>query len=591
MTDTTSIPVNADGTYDEPTWGEGGGPFSVPPNEVTGLGGVALASNDVNYEWQHLARWIRATAITRAVPSDRGLFASFLFQDSGSWTTGGGTLNSSLAASWVLVDADGDGGVVVQFNVPVGSPHAFAASRDTYVSLNEDGTALYEAVGNGAAAPVIVAGYVQVWKVVTNGVQVTSATVLLPTVPTFRSIGVADQLTNTGGISTEGDLVVGGTLNVTGSTTLGSTIEVAGDAIFSLNVEIGGDLDMAGNNITSVGSVACASLTASTSAGVAVSGSSSNATAAAVSGTASSTGPGVLGTGTSNSGVQGVNSGAAASVAGTNSGTGPGVKGTGGSAAAGVEGVSTVAAQPGVKGTGAAGAASHGVTGVAVNTSSYGMSGSSAAAATTSGAGVRADALGDAPALWAVAVDGHAALLTTDVTSPKRAPLRITPCDADPTTTGVGDVLINSSRLNKIRHHDGTAYRSVHSSTLGHIFGAVMDSDQLALAGATGELCRVTITPESVGNVLLTASCFYIPSGDTDTLTVIIRDDTAGVNLITRVVRAKDVDASGARGEAVSIRYVYTLPTAAAGREFVIVLQTSAAGDINNPILSVEGLL
>jgi hypothetical protein len=196
MTAVTDIPVNPDDTYDEPTWGESGGPFAVPAEEAAGLGSVILPSGTVNYEWQHLARWIRAMGISRMVPSSAGLFGTFVFPTSGAWTTGAG-LSSSITASWVMVDANDDGGVVVQFTVAIGSPHAFTASKDTYVNLNEAGLVAYQEVNNGAGAPVPAAGYVAIWKIETDGANVTAATVLVPEIPTHKSIG-AEELTVSG---------------------------------------------------------------------------------------------------------------------------------------------------------------------------------------------------------------------------------------------------------------------------------------------------------------------------------------------------------------------------------------------------------
>jgi hypothetical protein len=257
----TDIPVNGDGTYDEPTWGELGGPFSVPGIEGTGqIAGTALESNTLNYEWQHPARWIRAYAITRSVPSDQGLYGSFLFPNSGGWNVSGGTLNGTLGSSWILVDADDDGGVVIQFNVPAGSPHVFTASRDTYVDLAEDGTATYTAVANGAPEPAVAASSVRVWKVVTDGTEITSANTVLPEIPVFKDIA-ANSLALTDLLAVGGDLDVTGNLTVHGDTALGDdagdsvtvtgAVDITGDTAIEGNTSVDGTFTVADNNAAS----------------------------------------------------------------------------------------------------------------------------------------------------------------------------------------------------------------------------------------------------------------------------------------------------------------------------------------------------
>lgn len=238
----TDIPVNLDGTWDDPTWGEQGGPFFVPPHEDAGLApGDKLASNTWNYELQHLARWSRATR-DRMVLSDRGLFGSFLLPGSATWTLTGGSLDAWLGATWVLVDADDNGGVVVQYNVPAGAPHTFDANATTEVYLKEDGTAVYRVVGVDPAP----ADAVLVWEVVTDGTEVTSATVKLPTIPVLKSVQVED-LAVSENVVVAGDVAIGGVctmkdaLAVSGAVTMESTLGVAG------TLTVGGDTTISGN--------------------------------------------------------------------------------------------------------------------------------------------------------------------------------------------------------------------------------------------------------------------------------------------------------------------------------------------------------
>jgi hypothetical protein len=250
----TDIPVNVDGTYREPTWGEGGS-FDPSGHEANGAGaGVMIGANDFNEPRRHAARWIRAM-ITRSVPSDAGLFGSFLLPGSGGWNVSGGTLNGTLGASWVLVDADDDGGVVIQYNVTAGSPHVFTASRDTYVDLAEDGTATYTAVANGAPEPAVAASSVRVWKVVTDGTEITSATTVLPEIPVFKDIA-ANSLALTDLLAVGGDLDVTGNLTVGGDSTLGDdagdshtitgSVDITGDTAITGAATITGDLAVTG---------------------------------------------------------------------------------------------------------------------------------------------------------------------------------------------------------------------------------------------------------------------------------------------------------------------------------------------------------
>jgi hypothetical protein len=246
----TDIPVNVDGTYREPTWGEGGS-FDPSGHEANGAGaGVMIGANDFNEPRRHAARWIRAM-ITRSVPSDAGLFGSFLLPGSGGWNVSGGTLNGTLGASWVLVDADDDGGVVIQYNVTAGSPHVFTASRDTYVDLAEDGTATYTAVANGAPEPAVAASSVRVWKVVTDGTEITSATTVLPEIPVFKDIA-ANSLALTDLLAVGGDLDVTGNLTVGGDSALGDDAgdshTITGSVAVTGDTAITGSLTVAADN-------------------------------------------------------------------------------------------------------------------------------------------------------------------------------------------------------------------------------------------------------------------------------------------------------------------------------------------------------
>lgn len=186
-------------------------------------------------------------------------------------------------------------------------------------------------------------------------------------------------------------------------------------------------------------------------------------------------------------------------------------------------------------------------------------------------------------------VGGYAGYFQTDTTSPVNAALFLMPQDNDPSSPTAGDLYHHSTR-GKLRIRNFSQWESVHSSPNGSVFGCTATADQLALVGTTGNVAGVVILPEVAGNVLVTGSFFWIPSVDTDTVTFILRDNTAGVNITQKVIRAKDVDAVGARGETVVLRRVYALPSTAS-RTFVLNITTAGGGaDVQDIVLSVQGV-
>jgi hypothetical protein len=493
------------------------------------------------------------------------------------------------------VDADDNGGVVIQYNVTAGSPHVFTASRDTYVDLAEDGTATYTAVANGAPEPAVAASSVRVWKVVTDGTEITSANTVLPEIPVFKDIA-ANSLALTDLLAVGGDLDVTGNLTVGGDSALGDdagdshtvtgTLDVTGDTTITGVVDITGDTSVTGALDVSE------DVTAASSTGNAVVGTSSNNTASGVRGVNSAGGWGVTGVSTTGVGVAGVGGGSGAGVTGTGGATGAGVAGTGGATSGhGVTGTATAGASSGVLGTGCNNSSSHGVNGVATNTSAYGVRGTSAAAATTSAAGVRAEGLGDAPALSAVAVNGNAARLESDTSTPTRAPLVIVPQDADASTTQVGSLAVNSSRLNKIRHHDGSDYLSIHSSAKGYL-KAVSTTSSGNNAASSGDILPVTITPEQTGTVIVEVTGFWNGRTDTTEMTILLKDVTEPSTFATsQPLNSLDIDGVGITDRMLPFTYrmPYTLPSAAT-REFRVRLDFSATVDWYDVFLTVEGV-
>jgi hypothetical protein len=195
--------------------------------------------------------------------------------------------------------------------------------------------------------------------------------------------------------------------------------------------------------------------------------------------------------------------------------------------------------------------------------------------------------LGTGGGLQSLTTGGYAGWFQTDTTSPVRTAIHLEPQDNDSSSPLQGDVYHHSTR-GKLRQRHFSEWQSVHSSLRGYVFGYTAVADQAALIGTTGNVGGVVIEPEEVGNVMVTLSFFWVPAADTTTVTCIIRDNTVPVNLTSRIVRAKTA-AAGARGETVTIRRVYTLPSTAQ-RTFVLNITTSAAADVQDIVLSVQGV-
>jgi len=324
----------------------------------------------------------------------------------------------------------------------------------------------------------------------------------------------------------------------------------------------------------------------------AITGTSSSVVDSGVQGINSSSGVGV--SGASTTGVGGVFSGGGASRGASCLGgpTGDGVRGLGGATSGhGVVGDSQGANSDGVRGTGADQATSHGVKGIATNKDAYGVYGTSVAAANAAGAGVRAEGLGSAPALSAVAVDGNAARLESDTSSPSRAPLVVVPQDADASTTQVGSLAMNSSRGNVWRFYNGTEYRSAHGSPNGHVFayGTVADGANVA---TTGDVADATIVSEATGVVIVTVTGFWNGRTDTTEMTILLKDITGGVTVATsQPLNSLDIDSAVVTDRMLpfTFRKPYTLPSAGS-RLFRARLNFSATVDWYDVVLTVQGV-
>ena len=360
------------------------------------------------------------------------------------------------------------------------------------------------------------------------------------------------------------------------------------------------DVDLNANSISSVDDIGCETLTANVSidtgtltasSGVAtIATTTSSATAGALAAINTSSGPGLTATSVTGIGGAFIGGGSGAGVNCIGGATGIGITALGGATSgAGVRGTSQGGASPGVSGVGANAVSCHGVLGTAVDTSSYGVAGTTAANATTSAAGVRADALKDGVALSAVAVSGNAIRAETDTTSPARSPVVIVPVDDDPSTAQAGAIFPNSTR-NKFRINMGAVYESVHSSEKGSVFAVSAVSTNFN-ATSSGDIGDTTITPEQVGTVVVTVTGFWKGSTDTTTLTVLLKDITGGVTILTtQVLVAPDRDGDlQDRTVPFTVRYPYTLPSISS-RLFRYRLNVSATTNWYDVFMTVQGV-
>jgi len=221
----TEIPVNANGTFDQPTWGESGPAFSVPPTEGAGLGSVALTSNTVNYEFQHPARHLRGM-LDRQVLSDEGLFTSCVLTQ-GAWNVGAATLNITLARTRLVIDFAQDGGIVFELRAAAGTPEVLPALSDSYVDIDDAGIVTVVSVAQPGGEPAVTANSVRAYKLVTDATELTSATNVpsMPVLPCFGNVGassfVANLITAITKLTSNTELEANGIANLFGLTNIG----------------------------------------------------------------------------------------------------------------------------------------------------------------------------------------------------------------------------------------------------------------------------------------------------------------------------------------------------------------------------------
>lgn len=232
VTTPTIIPVNPDGSQDQLTFAEAGGPWSPSAKEGPGYAvGNPLPAGDVNYQAQAAGRWSRATA-NRTVLSDEGLFSTSVVSQ-GTFNVSGGTLNITLTPSRVVVDVNADGGVVLEVSAPAGSPEALPANTDTYVSLDETGLVDVTSVPNGDPAPAPPLGYAQIWKLETDGVELIQVDVIqgVCPFPCFAEVGARNMITEE--LNSLGPAVFSQNIDANGGLTVaaGQTLDAKGDVV------------------------------------------------------------------------------------------------------------------------------------------------------------------------------------------------------------------------------------------------------------------------------------------------------------------------------------------------------------------------
>jgi hypothetical protein len=191
VTAITPIPVNPDSSFAAPAWGEVAGTFARPAVADPGyINGQTVDEAEINYAWQHGARWTRAAAINRMVHTNEGFFCSCVVTpdyESG-FNVGGGTLDITLAPTRIVVDVDSDGGTVIEVKATLGSPQTLPANSKHYVSFDEAGSVTVTSVGLIAPEPPPPAGEVFIWVLETDGVELVDVDTYTD-VPSFPCLG------------------------------------------------------------------------------------------------------------------------------------------------------------------------------------------------------------------------------------------------------------------------------------------------------------------------------------------------------------------------------------------------------------------
>lgn len=302
-------------------------------------------------------------------------------------------------------------------------------------------------------------------------------------------------------------------------------------------------------------------------------------------------------TGVSGTAVEATGAGPGAGVEATGGASGNGVTATGGATLGdGVSALATSATGAGVRAVSSNNATSVGVMASTVHVDSYAVQ-ASTAVGNAGSAAVYALGFGDAIAVRASSTNGYGLVVQSDTTSPTRAAVRMVPADADPSTSAQGDIGFNTARssLGKLRLRDLGGWTSIHNTQRGYVFafGTTDSGGPLVFGGAavSPNLSLVQISPEEVGDVLLTGTASITFQGDASACTLSIYDLNTASLVATQSERGADIDLAGNPVRSCVIRAVATLPDTAS-RTWALVIEATA-GTITayaRVIMSVQGV-
>jgi len=98
-----------------------------------------------------------------------------------------GLLPSDPGAVLAMTTPTGVAYILGKRVTPIATGHTYTASKDTYVDLSSLGAYTYSEVTNGASAPAVAASSMRLFKVVTNGTEITGVTDLRALTVTLKS--------------------------------------------------------------------------------------------------------------------------------------------------------------------------------------------------------------------------------------------------------------------------------------------------------------------------------------------------------------------------------------------------------------------
>lgn len=213
------------------------------------------------------------------------------------------------------------------------------------------------------------------------------------------------------------------------------------------------------------------------------------------------------------------------------------------------------------------------------------------------GIGVRGEGIGTGAGVSGVAIDGYGVIASSDTSAPIRSAFRMVPQDADPTTSGEGDLAIRDND-EFIVYLDG-AWRVVQVATNGSIHGYGGQGSQSANGGAGVFFTAATViltgfnSPRRTGVIII--RCGGTLGNNAGSLhaqvSMRVQDITAGLPVISRTL---DLAASvaGVRNQEWSTIVNYILP-AVGDREFRLeIAEFAGMGtgvQVDFPYLEIRG--